>query len=276
MLDQLIESNNHIKENKRRGGFLISTFLVVCSVLSSGVLWSLFAKETGIGAGDLEISALVAPLTMTEEQPLPRNPPKQFKAAVNADVRTKIVQNINETPKETPDKTSVEKSDVPPRNPSRLSVLGSDNTDAEHAAAYNQRGPISQNARGLGAPDGTPAGEIDSAVKVPPPPVPPVRKEEVKKPSPNVSLGVVNGKAITLVKPPYPLAAKAVRADGVVNVQVSIDEQGIVTSANAVSGHPLLRQAAEKAARASVFFPTTLSRQPVKVSGVIVYKFAAQ
>lgn len=275
MLDQLIESNNHIKENKRRGGFLISTFLVVCSIFASGVLWSLFAKDLGIGAGNLEISALVAPLAVTEEQPLPKNPPpKQLKAAINADVRTKIVQNINETPSETPDKTSSEKSDVPPRNPNHLTVLGSDNSNAEHAAAYNQRGTVDQNTKGLGASGGTAADEVDSVVKATPPP--PVRKEEVKKPAPNVSLGVVNGKAITLVKPPYPSAARAVHADGVVNVQVSIDEQGIVTSANAVSGHPLLRQAAEKAARASVFLPTTLSRQPVKVSGVIVYKFAAQ
>jgi hypothetical protein len=56
-------------------------------------------------------------------------------------------------------------------------------------------------------------------------------------------------------------------------VQVTIDEQGDIVSATAVSGHPLLRAAAVEAARASKFSPTLLSGQPVKVSGVIVYNF---
>jgi protein TonB len=89
-------------------------------------------------------------------------------------------------------------------------------------------------------------------------------------------LGVINGKASNLVKPPYPAAAKAVRAAGAVNVSVSIDEAGNVVSASAVSGHPLLRQAAESAARQSKFTPTVLSGQPVKVTGIIVYNFVAQ
>ena len=88
-----------------------------------------------------------------------------------------------------------------------------------------------------------------------------------------ISGGVLNGKAKNLVAPDYPAAAKAVKAEGAVNVQVTIDEEGNVISATAVSGHPLLRAAAEKAARESTFSPTRLSGQPVKVTGVIVYNF---
>jgi protein TonB len=58
-----------------------------------------------------------------------------------------------------------------------------------------------------------------------------------------------------------------------VAVQVLIDEDGRVISANAVSGHPLLRGAAEQAARGARFSQTLLSGQPVKVSGVITYNF---
>ena len=89
----------------------------------------------------------------------------------------------------------------------------------------------------------------------------------------NINGGVVNNKAVSLVKPAYPDAAKAVRASGAVNVQVTIDEEGNVISASAVSGHPLLRAASEEAARASKFSPTLLSGQPVKVTGIIVYNF---
>jgi TonB family protein len=90
-----------------------------------------------------------------------------------------------------------------------------------------------------------------------------------------ISAGVVNGKAVTLPKPEYPAAAKAVRAGGSVNVQVLIDENGDVISAKAVSGHPLLQSAAVQAARQAKFKPTTLSGQPVKVTGIIVYNFVA-
>jgi protein TonB len=111
--------------------------------------------------------------------------------------------------------------------------------------------------------------------------VPPAIKTPTPKPSPQASPiiksgGVVNGKAINLVKPQYPAAAKSIRAAGSVNVQVLIDEEGNVVSANAVSGHPLLRQASEQAARASRFSPTILSQQKVKVTGVIVYNFVVQ
>ncbi len=283
MLNHLIESNSHSTENKRRGSFLLSTFFVVCSIFLSGILWSLFAKDLGMNTGNLEMSELIAPLAVVEAEPPPieNQPKKESKAAPNADVRTKIIQAINESPKETPLKVSSEKLTVPPRNPNKLTVLGPDNISPEKAVANNYKGEVRPNGKGLSDLEGgTPNGSGAKKADVTPPTIPPppfVKKEEVKKPSnTRVSLGVINGKAKNLVTPPYPLPAKAVRAAGVVNVQVAIDEKGNVTSANAVDGHPLLRQAAENAARASKFNPTLLSKEPVKVSGVIVYKFAAQ
>jgi TonB family protein len=91
-----------------------------------------------------------------------------------------------------------------------------------------------------------------------------------------ISLGVINGKATNLVKPTYPPSAKAVRATGAVNVSVLIDEKGNVISASAVSGHPLLKGAAEEAARLCKFSPTVLSGQARKVTGIIVYNFSPQ
>jgi len=87
------------------------------------------------------------------------------------------------------------------------------------------------------------------------------------------SVGILNGKALSLPKPEYPAAAKAVRAEGTVSVQVTIDEHGNVISAAAVSGHPLLRSAAESAARLATFAPTTLSGTAVRVSGILTYNF---
>jgi TonB family protein len=93
-------------------------------------------------------------------------------------------------------------------------------------------------------------------------------------PSKLISGGILNGKAISLPHPEYPQAAAAVRASGAVSVQVTIDENGNVVSAAAASGHPLLRAAAESAAREAKFSPTLLSGNPVKVSGILTYNFA--
>ena len=86
--------------------------------------------------------------------------------------------------------------------------------------------------------------------------------------------GVVNGKALNLPAPEYPAAAKAVDAQGTVAVSVTIDEEGNVVETKAVSGHPLLRSAAETAAWSAKFAPTLLSGKAVKVAGVLIYNFA--
>ena len=70
--------------------------------------------------------------------------------------------------------------------------------------------------------------------------------------------------------------ARAAHVSGTVIVQVLIDETGQVIRANAISGHPLLLAAAVKAASEALFSPFTLSGQPVKVSGTIVYNFSLQ
>jgi TonB family protein len=86
---------------------------------------------------------------------------------------------------------------------------------------------------------------------------------------------VLNERATSLPAPVYPAAAKAVRAQGPVNVQVSVDENGNVISAAAVSGHPLLRSAAVTAAKEAKFSPLTLNGRQVKLSGVLIYNFVA-
>ena len=107
----------------------------------------------------------------------------------------------------------------------------------------------------------------DSAgVKVDGEPPPPEAIKRAPKPLLKpVSGGVLNGKAVSLPKPVYPLSAKNARASGLVTVEVVIDETGKVISAKAVDGNTLLRQAAVQAAQGARFSPTLLSGQPVKV-----------
>lgn len=92
-------------------------------------------------------------------------------------------------------------------------------------------------------------------------------------PRAKVSGGILNGKALNLVKPTYPAAVRASGASGKVEVQIVFDETGKVIWARAISGHPDLRQAAEDAAWRTTFSPLKLSGQPVTVGGVLVYNF---
>ncbi|HVF56812.1 MAG TPA: M56 family metallopeptidase [Pyrinomonadaceae bacterium] len=81
------------------------------------------------------------------------------------------------------------------------------------------------------------------------------------------------GQLINAPNPVYPPIAKAARAEGRVSVEVTVDEDGRVIKAQAVSGHPLLQSAAVDAAREAQFKPTFLSGKPVKVIGRISYNF---
>ena len=122
-----------------------------------------------------------------------------------------------------------------------------------------------------------------AAVKDPPPPkfapVPaeaPPLSQSPPSPGTPISQGVLNSKAISLPQPAYPPAARAAKAEGTVVVQVTFDEDGKVTKASAVSGHPLLRAAAVAAAYEAKFLPTRVGGKPVIVTGVINYNFVAE
>lgn len=84
--------------------------------------------------------------------------------------------------------------------------------------------------------------------------------------------GVLNGFAKYLPKPDYPQEAKNACADGLVNVEVTIEVNGDVISAKAVSGDELLRESAVKAAKKAKFNPFG---DQVRAKGIIVYNFVS-
>lgn len=79
--------------------------------------------------------------------------------------------------------------------------------------------------------------------------------------------------SVKMVMPIYPAFARNVNAEGQVVVNVEIDEAGNVTSAKAFSGHALLRNVAEDAARKSKFKPAMTDGKAVKATGHIIYNF---
>ena len=98
------------------------------------------------------------------------------------------------------------------------------------------------------------------------------------RPMPAVEAGMhgnalLCGKTISLPKPVYPPEAKAKKASGTVVVKVVVDESGKVIWAKAMEGHPLLREAAVKAACQAWFSPVQFLGRAVRAAGLIDYNF---
>jgi TonB family protein len=107
---------------------------------------------------------------------------------------------------------------------------------------------------------------------IPPPPPPPPAESDgvmVRRSGENMQ-----GSVIKRVNPEYPQEAKDAKIRGVVKVEITIGEDGNVIMAKALSGHPMLRDAAEAAARQWQFQPTVVDGQPVKVAGRLTFNFA--
>ena len=135
--------------------------------------------------------------------------------------------------------------------------------------------PLPAPPRAVASPDARLAAEPRAPSGVPGE-VPMGAAQPGEPPSPKVirqSPGVVLGGAIRKVDPVYPTTAKESRLAGAVAVEVTISEQGNVTSARALSGPALLRTAALNAARAWKFKASTLGGVPVTTTTTIVFNF---
>ena len=185
-------------------------------------------------------------------QPGPSAPPPANNAAVvKSDPKSAAV-----VLKPTGNNTSTNNNSTSAQKAS-LSLPGAVGSDKLSSLGSVEVGSVRANAE-------APVVRLDSE---PPPPAP----RPILKP---VSGGVLNGTAINLPPPSYPETAKRLRMEGLVTVEVVVDETGKVISAQATGGPATLREAAVQAALKARFSPTKLSGQPVKVSGMINYKFA--
>lgn len=260
MFNNLIESTSHAREFKRRGSFLLfttATYLVLFVV--TGVI-SIYAYDAHLESQNTELEIrTIFPASEPEAPEESRNP---VRPAPNPDPTTgrstrRVLIDSPSNPNNVPDRIGTVAPNVPPAN--KNSVIGP--TDYEPPA------PIGSNR---GVRGGTGNTTVVDMADPPPPPAP--------NPTPAIPKvlkvsRVLNSQAISLPVPNYPLMARQIRLQGVVTVQVLIDETGKVISAKAVSGHPLLVPEAQRAAMQARFSPTKINDQPVKVSGVITYNF---
>ncbi len=265
MFDHLVESERHHDDSSRKGVFFAVTLGVYLVIFSVLVVVAIKGADIYMDTQMLADLKLVTPIMVEEAAPpqpqQKQEPAKQQQVKVEQQVAT-VREFVTDRPEVVQKGTSVTREGQSPPVPG--AVKGK--VDYVPPAGGNPFGTSTGTGTAAAPP---PAPSIDEPPPPPPKPTPTPRRAPI-------SGGVLNGKAISLPKPPYPAIAKAARASGTVTVQVTIDESGKVISAKAVGGHPLLQQAAVQAAYGARFSPTQLSGQPVKVTGVITYNFVAQ
>lgn len=266
MFNNLVESDLHTHEHVRRSWFFLGTLAAYTALMMIAGVASIYAYDAHLEEQTNEyIVTFVPPLQPEAATPQRPNPPRAAivpDAARRLSERPEAIARIADSTKP-PDQISSTPSRVRELPPGPVAITGRD----YDAVTGNIPGSPTG---GNGVPGDASRPVPVEIVETPPPPrvTPTPQPVKVLRTS-----TVLNSKAISLPKPRYPETARIIKASGAVNVQVLLDETGKVVSAQALSGHPLLRAAAVQAAYQALFTPTILGDRPVKVSGVITYNF---
>jgi protein TonB len=270
MFTNLIESASHVREFKRRSSFFLITVAMYAVIIFAAGIVSVYAYDAQLESQtrSLELLSWVPPVDRVIADP-PRNHPPIIRRSTPATApvdrnitvseRTALIPPTND-PRVVPHDVGIKASEIPVAT--GLVRISNRNVDPPFDPSSNSAGCITCS--------GTPTVvRIETDSKPPEPPV-------VKAPTKTVPSTVLISKVISLPQPAYPAMAKQIRLQGPVNIQILVDEQGKVISAQIVSGHPILSPSAKDAALRARFTPTILNGQAVKIQGVITYNFVLQ
>jgi len=268
MFTNLIESQSHVREFKRRSSFFLITVVAYAIALTGAGVASVFAYDAQLEAqsSSLELMSWVPPVTPEPPRPINEVRPQPVRhtptsAPVDPNVRVQertVAQASTNDPRNVPHDIGTKGIDIPPVTGQYR--ITNRNVDPPSIIPSNSGNCIA-------CPSTPPVVQV---VDKPPTPEPPKAKME-RLPS-----SVLVSKALSLPQPVYPAIARQIKVEGAVNIQILVDEQGKVISAQSVSGHALLTAAAKDAAMRARFTPTILNGVPVKIQGVITYNFRLQ
>jgi periplasmic protein TonB len=264
MFNNLIESSSHRTEIKRRGSFLLFTTATYAMLFAIAGVASIYAYDARLNQQSTELTILTfRPPEPEIVRPAEPQPGPLHGGSENPNItqptRPILIDSVN-NPTNPPEDIGITAPTIPPAP--HNAVIGPEVADP----------PGSGRSGSEGTGDSS-ASRVTEAVNAAgtPPPAPASAPPKIVKVS-----TVLNSRALQLPKPQYPPIARSAGIQGMVSIQVLIDEEGKVVSAKVVSGSPLLVHEAQRAAYLARFSPTTINDIPVKVSGVITYNFVLQ
>lgn len=118
---------------------------------------------------------------------------------------------------------------------------------------------------GGGDPYGRPRGMGGSEMMV--------RVDMPDRPAVFVENEMLGSRVISLPRPVYPEEARQQKVAGIVRVLATVDENGSVVEAEAVSGSPMLQDAAVNAAKQAKFEPLSRAGRATRTKTIISYNF---
>ncbi|HZI46683.1 MAG TPA: hypothetical protein VFD75_02740, partial [Pyrinomonadaceae bacterium] len=191
MFEHLVESGSHSEDIKRKGSFLLGfAVLYVVLIIAFGIAGIMWATAS-IDQQTLELTALIAPVPVQTQQQKQEAKPEKVEITKNVDVRKELIAAVDES-RLPPKEISAKASDIPPVRKGVVTMVGSGNSNAiAPVAPGNGTGNI------ISGP-----AKVEVADAPPPPPPKPT------PPKAPISGGVLNGKAVRLVQPPYPAIAR--------------------------------------------------------------------
>jgi protein TonB len=234
--DSLVESAGRIKT--RRG---VTTFV---SFGFQMLLIGVFVLIPLIYTDALPKAQMMTFIAAPPPPPPPPPPPAAAPIKV-VKVQTEVVNNQLRAPTKIPKEIKMVKEDEAP--PQVAGVAG------------GVPGGVAGGAMG-----GVLGGIVGSSL--PPPKVAAPQKVRV-------SSGVVAGNKISGPNPTYPAIAKTARIQGTVVLQAEISKGGTIENLHAVSGPPMLYQAAIDAVRQWRYKPYILNGEPVEVETTVQVNF---
>lgn len=233
--DSLMESGHRIKT--KRGMTMSISFIVQAVLIGFLILLPLILTE-GLPARML-MAAIVAP---------PPPPPPPPPPAPTPHVQPRVSEIVNgelRTPSKIPKKIEMIKEEEAP--PPSTGVVG---------------GVVG------GVPGGSAGGVIGGLISSTAPPPKVAAPQKLR-----ISSGVAEGNLVNKVEPQYPQMAKVAHVQGDVVLQALISKNGAIENLRAVSGHPILIQAAMEAVKQWRYRPYLLNGEPVEVETTITVKF---
>lgn len=233
--DSLMESGGRLKTNQKWTTPL--SFLVQALVIGVLILIPLIITE-GLPTR-LLMAAVMAP------PPPPPPPPPPAPKIEHVQRVSEIVNGELRTPSKIPKKVQMIQEDEAP--PPSSGVVG---------------GVVG------GVPGGSTGGVIGGLVQSTAPPPKVATPQKLR-----ISSGVADGNKVAGNDPVYPQMAKIAHVQGDVVLQALISKTGTIENLRAISGHPILIQAAMDAVRAWRYKPWILNGEPVEVETTITVKF---
>jgi periplasmic protein TonB len=213
----------------RRGGLAVGSFLLQAAILAVFILIPYLYPAT------LPRQTLAMLLTAPPPPPAPANLPQSARLVHAVPVATLVSLHM------------------PSRIPPHAAVNAADSSAPTMGAGLENTGPATPGAlqnlfEASGAP--TPRVVVEAGLL-------------------RISAGVSEGRLLAPIHPVYPTIAKSARIEGTVVVEAVISKTGAVENARAVSGPPMLIQAAISAIAQARYQPYNLNGEPVEVETTI-------